>query len=126
MKTRGRFVAAILTGVLGLAGCTSASNATSGKSSEQGGVVKGAEARQLVAQGATLLDVRTPGEFRAGHIEGAKLIPVQELGSRIAEVGSRDVPVVVYCRSGNRSATAARMLRDAGYKVYDLGPMSAW
>ena len=45
----------------------------------------------------------------------------------VPEVGPTDVPVVVYCHSGRRSATAGEMLEDAGYvEVYDLGPMSAW
>lgn len=73
-----------------------------------------------------LLDVRTPEEFFGGHIAGASNIAVETLSSRLSEV-PRDVPVVVYCRSGNRSATAARVLRDAGYtQVYDLGGILAW
>ncbi len=87
--------------------------------------VPGAEARQLVERGATLLDVRTPAEWSSGHLEGATLVPVSELGARMSEV-PRDRPVVVYCRSGARSAQAAAMLAAAGYDVHDLGPMSAW
>lgn len=88
--------------------------------------VDGAGARELVKNGATLLDVRTPGEFSSGHIEGAKLIPVQELGGRVEEVGPKDKPVVVYCRSGARSSAAAAMLAKAGYEVHDLGGMGNW
>jgi rhodanese-related sulfurtransferase len=52
---------------------------------------------------------------------------VQELGGRLGEVGRKDVPVVVYCRSGRRSAQATRMLVDAGFSsVHDLGAMSRW
>jgi rhodanese-related sulfurtransferase len=87
----------------------------------------GAEARRLVGAGAVLLDVRTPEEFADGHVDGARNIPVQGLAGRLAEVGDKGTPVVVYCRSGGRSATAARMLKGAGYTtVFDLGPMSAW
>jgi phage shock protein E len=82
------------------------------------------EARAMVAAGATLLDVRTPGEFAEGHVAGAVNIPVQELGARIHEVPVGRV--VVYCRSGGRSATAATMLKSRGYDVLDIGPMSAW
>ena len=82
--------------------------------------------RTLVAQGALLLDVRTTDEFRSGHVDHAKNIPVQELASRLREVGPTSRPVVVYCRSGGRSAAAAQVLREAGYQVKDLGPMSAW
>jgi len=87
--------------------------------------IDGATARTLVGEGAFLLDVRTPGEFQTGHIRGAVNIPVQELGRRLSEVPSGKA-VVVYCRSGMRSATAARMLSSQGRDVHDLGPMSAW
>jgi rhodanese-related sulfurtransferase len=89
--------------------------------------VDGAKAKELVSGGAVLLDVRTQGEFDGGHIDGAKLIPVQELSSRMDDVGAKDKPVVVYCASGMRSARAANMLAQAGYgEVYDLGAMGNW
>ncbi len=92
-----------------------------------GGDVSSNEARRLVEEGALLLDVRTPEEFAAGHIEGAVNVPVQELESRMAELEPKDRPIVVYCRSGNRSGQAARMLTSAGHRqVHDLGPMSRW
>ena len=81
-------------------------------------------AHQWVEEGATLLDVRTPGEFGQGHVRGALNVPVQVLGDRIADVpGAR---VVVYCRSGGRSASAAKLLTRYGKEVLDLGPMRAW
>ena len=79
------------------------------------GDVSGSEARALVDKGALLLDVRTPGEFAGGHIEGAVNIPVQELGQRLAELGDKDRPIVVYCRSGKRSLQAALCLRSQGH-----------
>lgn len=74
-----------------------------------------------------LLDVRTAEEFASGHIEGAVNIPVQILASYLDEV-PQDQPVVIYCRSGNRSAQAASILRGAGYSdVYDIdGGVIAW
>lgn len=67
-----------------------------------------------------LLDVRTPEEFASGHIEGAINIPVEELAQRVAEVPTGQ-PVVVYCRTGNRSSSAARILANAGFNtVYDI------
>ncbi len=73
-----------------------------------------------------LIDVRTPEEFAAGHIPGAVNIPIDELGGRLSELSQAE-PVVVYCRSGNRSAQAARILDQAGYSgVYDLGGVIAW
>ena len=92
----------------------------------RGNAGSGASARELVKQGALLLDVRTPGEYAEKHIPDAVNIPVQELESRMAEL-PRDRPIVVYCRSGHRSARAATMLKTAGYtSVYDLGAMSNW
>lgn len=84
------------------------------------------EAHRWVEQeNATLLDVRTHEEFVSGHVRGANNIPVQELGRRIGEV-PKNHKVVVYCRSGGRSAQASAMLKAAGYEVLDIGPMSAW
>jgi len=91
------------------------------------GDISGRDARRLVESGATLLDVRTAAEFEAVHLEGARNIPVQELDRRMGELGSRDRPVLVYCRSGHRSARAAAMLREAGFvQVRDLGARSRW
>lgn len=73
-----------------------------------------------------LLDVRTPAEFSDGHIEGAMNIAVETLSSRISEVPT-DQPIVVYCRSGNRSAQAVDILTEAGYtNVYDMGGIIDW
>lgn len=82
------------------------------------------QAVQWVDQGATLLDVRTAGEFASGHPDQAMNIPVGELAQRMSEIEADRV--VVYCRSGVRSRRAAGLLRDAGKEVLDLGPMSAW
>lgn len=92
------------------------------------GGVSGDEAKQLVQRGAVLLDVRTPQEFAAGHIDGARNIPVQELEQKLSALpAQKSAPIVVYCRSGARSAKAASVLRNAGYtEVHDLGAMSNW
>lgn len=81
----------------------------------------------LVADGAPqLLDVRTREEFAAGHIDGATNIPVQELEERLDELGAKDAALVVYCRTGRRSAIAKRLLEAAGWtKVHDAGAMTA-
>ncbi|MCS7055692.1 MAG: rhodanese-like domain-containing protein [Thermoflexales bacterium] len=73
-----------------------------------------------------LIDVRTPEEFKSGHIPGAINIDVQVLPQRLEEI-PRDKAVVLYCRSGNRSSYAAHLLRRAGYTdVYDLGGIGEW
>lgn len=92
------------------------------------GDVSAVNAQSLVAEGAVLVDVRTPEEFVAGHIEGARNIPVDSLNARLADLGPpASTTVVVYCQTGSRSTQAARTLRDAGFtSVHNLGPMSAW
>jgi len=87
--------------------------------------VTAAEAHALVADGATLLDVRTDGEWAAGHLEGALHVPVDEVPARMAEI-PKDRPVIVYCASGRRSASATSVLREAGYDARNLGGMSRW
>lgn len=73
-----------------------------------------------------LLDVRTPGEHAAEAIEGAYLLPVQELSFRAQEL-PRNKEIVVYCRVGNRSAFAAAYLGRLGYNVKNLdGGILAW
>lgn len=61
-----------------------------------------------------ILDVRQPEEFAAGHVPGAKLIPLGELAGRLAEV-PKNVPVYVICHSGNRSAQASQILAAKGF-----------
>lgn len=91
------------------------------------GDISSKEARQLVQGGARLVDVRTPGEFAAGHLDGALNVPVQDLAGNLKKIGPKDKPVVVYCASGARSATAARMLKANGFAtVRNLGAMSRW
>lgn len=70
-----------------------------------------------------ILDVRSVGEFRSGHIPNAKNIPVQELSSKINNLDKyKDDDIVVYCASGGRSSSAANILSKNGFnKVYDLG-----
>jgi rhodanese-related sulfurtransferase len=85
------------------------------------------KARELVSEGARLVDVRSPGEHRSGAIKGSLNVPVQELGRRMDELGDKAKPIVVYCASGMRSASAASMLKRAGFTaVHDLGSISRW
>jgi len=87
------------------------------------------EARTLIEDKPDLviLDVRTTSEYEDDHIEGAVNIPVQELGDRLDEL-SRDDELLVYCRTGNRSAQAVGILRDAEFaKIYHMNAgITAW
>lgn len=77
---------------------------------------------------AVLVDVRSPGEFESGHIPGATLLPVETVAADAEKIlPDKETPVIVYCRSGNRSAKAAKTLRKAGYStVYDFGAIRHW
>jgi rhodanese-related sulfurtransferase len=73
-----------------------------------------------------LIDVRTPEEYSSGHIPDSININVEILANRLDEV-PREIPIVVYCRTGNRSAIASKILADAGFSpVYDLGGIQDW
>lgn len=74
-----------------------------------------------------LVDVRTRGEFGSGHIAGAKNIPLDQIGGRLDEL-SKEKPLVVYCRSGHRSAMALKRLRAAGFSMakHMEGGIMAW
>jgi rhodanese-related sulfurtransferase len=74
-----------------------------------------------------LLDVRTPEEYKEGFIENSILIPLSELEGRLSEIPA-DKPIIVYCRSGNRSMQAAEILiKNKFSPVYNmLGGITEW
>ena len=72
--------------------------------------------RLIETQNALLVDVRTPAEFRSGHVPGATLIPVDQVSRRLNEFGTdKTRPIVVYCRSGSRSGSAEKYLKEQGF-----------
>jgi rhodanese-related sulfurtransferase len=73
-----------------------------------------------------LVDVRTPAEYETGHIPTAINIPVDVIGTKPPSE-QKDALIIVYCRSGNRSATARQILMDLGYtNVVDFGAVTRW
>jgi len=104
----------------------------SNANSEKGNVMKinaaEAKARLDTEEGIILVDVRTPEEFREGHIPGALLLPVDEiLANAESVIPDKEATYFVYCRSGNRSATASAQLVEMGYlNIYDLGGINDW
>lgn len=97
--------------------------------SELAAPVKIEQAEKQLASGAQLLDVRTKEEWDEGHLKGATLVTVTEEGflDKAKAALDRDKGVVVYCRSGKRSAMAAGQLRAAGFTVYDMdGGITSW
>jgi rhodanese-related sulfurtransferase len=76
-----------------------------------------------------LLDVRAEEEYITGHADGAVLLPLDAISedSARAVIPAKDTPVLVYCRSGRRSALAVRALARLGYtQVYDIGSLVGW
>lgn len=75
----------------------------------------GDELKTLIKNGAYLVDVRTPGEFSSGHVEGSVNIPLQQLEQRLADFEGKE-PIVVFCQSGARSGRAKSILESNGFK----------
>jgi rhodanese-related sulfurtransferase len=107
-------VIALFASVLLLAGCSSGSSAIDQSVSEF--------SSKVTEAGVITLDVRTPGEFNEGHIEGALLVDF-ESGNFENEIAALDKTktYAVYCRSGSRSGQAVKVMSDAGFtSVYNL------
>ena len=129
---RALYVIALL--ALGLPAATGCARSTeAAERQDTGGLPDGdpALAKRLVADGALLVDVRTPAEFASLHLDGAKNVPVDTLDDGVEEIAAlvadKNAPIVVYCRSGARSARAKERLVAAGYtKVTNLGGIDAW
>ena len=76
----------------------------------------------LLAEGAIIIDVRTPQEFKNGHAKKAINIPVNQIGSKINKIKGYNKPVITCCASGARSGAAASKLRVAGIDAVNGGP----
>jgi len=76
-------------------------------------------------QNATIVDVRTPEEFKSSHYPGAINIPLDKVPQRLEEFRQIQQPVIMYCRSGNRSGMAVSILKQAGiHNVYNGGSLT--
>lgn len=77
---------------------------------------------QLKKQGAQIIDVRSPGEYSAGHIKGSVNIPLNNLATHLSKL-SHNKPIITCCASGMRSASARQILMSKGFEeVYNGGP----
>ena len=81
--------------------------------------------KELVSNGAIIADVRSAGEFRAGHIPGSKNFPLDTIRTKVAELKKLNKPVITVCRSGTRSGVAKGILKSAGIEVYNGGPWTS-
>ena len=78
---------------------------------------------ELVASGALVLDVRTPSEYKDGHVKGSINLPLQTLGNNLNKL-KKDQVIITCCRSGSRSGMAKRMLKANGFEQVHNG--GAW
>jgi len=94
------------------------------KTSANGNIGAG-EILEKINGGALIVDVRTPQEFQMGHYPEAINIPLQTVQANISGFGSPEQEIIVYCRSGNRSVHAKRILNHYGFKnVIDAGALT--
>ena len=76
---------------------------------------------------AVLLDVRTPDEYRQGHIPGSKNVPLQSISKVAGMIDNKSTTIFVHCLSGARSRQAAAILKQMGYtNVKNIGGISAY
>jgi len=83
------------------------------------------KAREAVKNGALIVDVRTPEEFKGKHVAGAINLPIEEIMKGHINL-PKNKEIVVYCRTGNRSSASAKVLTEQGWKVYDVATQSDW
>lgn len=80
--------------------------------------------KELVKNGAQIVDVRTPAEYSSGSIRNSKNIPLQQLVSEMKKLDLRK-PIITCCASGMRSASAKAILKQNGFEVYNGGGWTA-
>lgn len=79
----------------------------------------------MLQKGALIVDVRTPEEYKAGHIKQSVNISLNTIPNKINELKRKNKPIITCCRSGARSGMAAEQLRKAGIEVENGGPWNS-
>ncbi len=89
-------------------------------------LISAEDATRLMAEGADLVDVRSPDEYRGDHVKGAVNLPLDQIEQQAStQLPDPQRPVLLYCLSGTRSAMAGRTLKRLGYEqVHNLGSLS--
>ncbi len=78
---------------------------------------------ELIANGATIIDVRTRGEYSSGHAKGSVNVPLDQLSTYMRKIKNKENPIITCCASGMRSASAKSYLKGEGFKnVHNAGP----
>ena len=79
---------------------------------------------QLIGEGAIIIDVRTPAEFRNGHGKNSRNIPLQTIEKKVSSLRKQNKVIITCCASGMRSGRAAKILNKAGLEAYNGGAWS--
>lgn len=79
------------------------------------------DVKDLMDQGAVIIDVRSAAEYASGHIQGSKNIPLNTISGKVAKFKKLDKPVILCCASGNRSGQATRILQAEGVDAHNGG-----
>lgn len=87
-----------------------------------GKLFKRTDFKQLLADGAVIIDVRSPSEFKGGSAPGSENIPLGSIPAKTKQIKSLGVPVICVCASGMRSGAASSQLKAAGVDSYNGGP----
>lgn len=126
MKGKNLLILLLILIITTLSGCSSKHDSSVPGYSE----ITAKDAKEMMDQdnNITILDVRSAEEYNTGHIEGAILIPDTEILEKAEEtLTDKSATILVYCRSGRRSALAAADLVELGYSnVYDFGGIIDW
>lgn len=129
MKKKSLVLWASLTALaLSLVGCGGSASSEGTQKDTFTQITQGKAHQRMQEGGVTVVDVRQPDEYAAGHIPGAVLVVNEEIGDQAPEnLPDKDAELLVYCRSGRRSKEAAQKLVDLGYtKVYEFGGILDW
>jgi phage shock protein E len=79
----------------------------------------------LIAAGAKIVDVRSPQEYKTGHVKGSVNIPLDRIRSEVAGLKKAGKPIILCCASGMRSGNATSILEAEGLEAYNGGPWTA-
>lgn len=85
------------------------------------GIGPAADYATLVKEGAVIIDVRSPGEYRGGHISGSKNIPLDSLKNKLSSFKDKNQVIITCCASGMRSASAKSILKSNGFEQVHNG-----
>lgn len=128
MKKRSLLLS-VLTLTLALSACGASAGSSGGEQETPYQTITAAQAKKMMDKGGvTVVDVRTGKEYEAKHVKDAVNIPVETLtGSRPEALPDTGATLLVYCRSGARSARASKALAEMGYEnVYNFGGIIDW